>query len=162
MTAEELRERLLAMAEPLVVLTGGQTGVDQLALHEAVALGLPAAAVMPRGRRVDSGGLGIPVSVQVHELPSTEYRARTWTNAWLSDVTLLWDFGGEGVEETRAACRHYGRPVIEMPAPLSLSPEVRVVQVAGSRASYLTATDAPRLRRQIADALRQLLPDQQP
>jgi hypothetical protein len=164
----ELRGRLLAMAEPLVVLSGGQTGVDQLALHEAVSLGLPAVAIMPRGRRVDSDvpapslAPGIPEHVPVHELPGDEYRARTWTNAWLCDVTLLWDLGGGGVEETRAACRHHGRPLYEMPRRLTPDADLRIVQVAGSRARYLTAADAPRLRREIADALRQLLPDRQP
>ena len=164
---------LLRQPAGTVVLTGGQTGVDQIALHVAVELGLPAFAVMPRGRRTDDVvpgpelAPGIPAAVHVHELESAEFRERTWTNARLSDGTLLWDAGGggEGVEETRAACRAHGRPLLEVTAiaTAELAPAaardwalrngVRVVQVAGSRARFMAPGAAAPLRREIAAVL---------
>lgn len=163
---------LLRQPAGTVVLTGGQTGVDQIALHAAVELGLPAFAVMPRGRRTDDAvpvaelAPGIPAAAQVQELASDSFRERTWTNARLCDGTLLWDAGGgEGVDETRAACHAHGRPLLEVTAIASaeIAPAaardwairngVRVVQVAGSRARFMAPGAAAPLRREIAAVL---------
>jgi sugar/nucleoside kinase (ribokinase family) len=155
-------------APATVVISGGQTGVDQLGLHAGVTLGLPTFAVTPSGRRVDTepsvdvdAAPGLPEGCFVVELASASFRYRTWVNAHLADGTLLWDLGGgEGSEETRVACRHLGRPLLEMQAfPAAAQPAavtdwarkhgVRVVNVAGSRARFFEVGNATSIRPQV-------------
>jgi sugar/nucleoside kinase (ribokinase family) len=145
-------------APALVVISGGQTGIDTLALRHASRLGLPSFAVMPRGRLTESG----PASeaelaahrATVLELGSPSFRFRTWASAYVADATLVWDYANsEGSRETVRACLALNRPVLSF-AQLDVSDPhayalrwladvgARVINFAGNRASVLSDRNA--------------------
>ncbi|MGI9006873.1 MAG: YpsA SLOG family protein [Streptosporangiaceae bacterium] len=110
-------------AEPgLVVLTGGQTGVDTLAARAALTAGLAVHLAFPRGLRQEDG----PVTADrlaelrgaaLHELQAAGFAARTWTCARLADAVILIDpAGGDGCAETVRAAGQLGRPLLDLTA----------------------------------------------
>jgi Circularly permutated YpsA SLOG family len=158
-SAETVRAALAA--EPgLVVLTGGQTGVDTLAARAGLAAGLPVHVAFPRGMRQEDG----PVTASrlaelrgavLHELPVSEFAERTWACVGLADAVMLIDpAGGDGCAETVTAARKLGQPVLDLTAFVTGSRSGAgeavssfmsenspgVVLVAGCRGSLLAAT----------------------
>lgn len=151
----------------VVVLSCGQTGIDQLALQTAGRLGLPAFAVLPTGQRTETTeGLSREPDdfggARVLELGSASYRFCTWSNAYLSDGTVLYDVvNGEGSAETRRACGVLRRPLFELAkagegsalsdtfAAWIRAHDIRILNVAGNRSRFLSAE-------QIADAKRKV------
>jgi len=148
------------------VLTGGQTGVDTLAAQSALRAGLTAHLVFPLGLRQEDGPLTLARRAEltgaiVHELASPDFRLRTWTCAYLSDAVVLLDpAGGDGCQETVLAASHIGRPLLDLTSLTEFSEaerlrglnhlaelimqwatdnEVRVLMIAGCRASLLAA-----------------------
>ncbi len=104
----------------LRVLTGGQTGVDLTAALAALAAGLPAHLVCPRGLRTEDGPLS-PLwrerlrGARIDELGSAEVTGRTWTCVDLADAVILIDpAGGDGCRETARAARNLGRPLLDL------------------------------------------------
>ena len=161
-------------AAGVVVVSGGQTGTDQLGLQVATQLGLPAFCVLPMGRRTEAADLHDHTlagpdrfgDAHIEELGTRSYRYRTWTTAYLGDGTVLWDqHQSEGSIETRRACRALGRPCLEL---TGLDEEqmrsqvrewmarhaIRVVNIAGNRGSLLTSDHTRRIRRQMHCLLR--------
>jgi putative molybdenum carrier protein/ATP phosphoribosyltransferase len=148
------------------VLTGGQTGVETLALAHATALGYPSFAIMPQGRRTERGEHDADPArtgdAVVVELGSPRFRYRTWATAYLADATLLWDYTrSEGSVETVAACAALNRPCLNVAAldPATAVRDAtgwiaangaRVLYFAGNRASRMAAGDAARASGQIA------------
>lgn len=76
-----------AGSAPLVIVSGGQTGVDRAALDAARALGLPSGGWCPAGRRAEDGP--IAAAYPLRETPSAEPAQRTAWNVRDSDATLL-------------------------------------------------------------------------
>ncbi|HEX9067037.1 MAG TPA: putative molybdenum carrier protein [Streptosporangiaceae bacterium] len=151
-------------AEPgLVVLTGGQTGVDSLAARSALAAGLPVHLAFPRGLRQEDGPVtperlaGLRGAV-VHELAGAGFAVRTRTCVGLADAVILVDpAGGDGCSETIRAAADLGRPLLDLTAFAGRPGRPRtgvlatvreflsrnsphVVLVAGCRASLLDAS----------------------
>ncbi len=160
-----LRGRL--SAEPgLVVLTGGQTGVDTYAARAALEAGLTVHLVFPHGFRQEDGSLTPArrsrlTGAVLHELTSGSFRFRTWSCAYLADAILLLDpAGGSGCRETVRAARQLGRPLLSPEAgQLSATQTadwlagcgVRILMVAGCRASVLASKGKGRgLRTELA------------
>jgi hypothetical protein len=158
-------------AAGLVVLSGGQTGVDQLALEAAARLGLPAFCVLPAGWRTETTEGLAPgpdrfADAHVEVLGAHSYRYRTWTTVWLADATLIWDYHtSEGCATARDACGTLGRPYLDV-AHLAEDErrqgvwefvarhDVRVINVEGNRGSLLTGTEASMAAAQLLDLLR--------
>jgi len=69
------------------LISGGQTGVDRLALDVAMSLGIPVGGWCPRGRRAEDGV--IPERYPLREAASELYQERTRLNVRDSDVTLI-------------------------------------------------------------------------
>lgn len=152
-------------AEPgLVVLTGGQTGVDTLAARAALAAGLPVHVAFPRGMRQEDGSL-TPERLAalrgaiLHELPAAEFAGRTWTCVGLADAVMLIDpAGGDGCAETVRAAGELGRPLLDL-TEFAVGPSwpraavsatvmkflglnsPRVLMFAGCRGSLLNSTE---------------------
>jgi putative molybdenum carrier protein len=136
----------------LVVVTGGQTGVDTYAASAALRAGLPVHLIFPAGLRQEDGPLTPArrdrlAGAVLHELSEESFRYRTWTCVYVSDAVLLLDpAGGSGCQETARAARLLGRPLIS-PEPGALTADLaagwlaatgaRVLLVAGCRASVL-------------------------
>ncbi len=71
----------------ILVVSGGQTGVDRAALDAALDLGLPIAGWCPRGRRAEDGP--IHERYPLEETPSSRWSQRTDWNVRDSDATLI-------------------------------------------------------------------------
>jgi hypothetical protein len=150
--AESALRQQVRSAAGLIIVTGGQTGVDTYAAHAALHAGLPVRVIFPAGLRQEDGGLTAARrrrlrGAELHELTSASFRYRTWTCVYVSDAVLLLDpAGGSGCRETLRAARSLGRPLFA-PDPGSLTCETaaawlaetaaRVVLVAGCRSSVL-------------------------
>lgn len=136
----------------LVVVSGGQTGVDRAALDAALGLEIPVAGWCPHGRRAEDGR--IPDEYPLTETDSWNYAVRTEWNVRDSDGTLiiaLEPISG-GTKLTAKFARRHEKPLHvvllgEDPAENSWTEEVqsvvdwltarkiRVLNVAGPRGS---------------------------
>lgn len=89
MSADDLRQAAGVSVDDrrLVIVSGGQTGVDRAALDAAIELGIPHAGWCPRGRRAEDGR--VPLRYNLRETESAEYRVRTRQNVLDSDATLI-------------------------------------------------------------------------
>ncbi len=129
----------------LVIVSGGQTGVDRAALDVALARGLPCRGWCPRGRLAEDGPL--PARYPLAETPTAEYRQRTEWNVRDAEATLILHAGrvDRGTALTRRLARRLGRPLLaldllEDPSPEDLTRWLSrqaptVLNVAGPRES---------------------------
>lgn len=168
----ELFEKI-RLAPGLVVISCGQTGVDQLALQAASDLGLGAYAIMPLGRRTENTeGIGGDTDffgdAYVIELSSGSYRYCTWANVYFSDATIILDYqNSEGSRETIRACEYLNRPYLnigglsESEIPVRIAEwakrhNVRILNIAGNRQRLLSATQYEEVRTNVDLILRTL------
>ncbi|MBK1721083.1 putative molybdenum carrier protein [Thiocystis violacea] len=131
----------------IVIVSGGQTGVDRAALDAALALGLPIGGWCPRGRRAEDGA--ISERYPLLETPAADYRERTLWNLRDSDATLILHAGAltGGTLLTAQLARRGARPLLtrdlatgfDLASTLDwlLTNHVRVLNCAGPRESGL-------------------------
>jgi hypothetical protein len=139
---------------PITILTGGQTGVDQIAWALAAKHGLATAGWMPAGWLTEAGprpDLAAIYHAQAH--PSAVPADRTTANVRDADATLLFLHArsGRGNRRTLVECLKHAKPcwVVRLdlrplvPSPHQISDRVcefRVqrLNIAGDRASNLS------------------------
>ena len=109
----------LRLSPSPTIISGGQSGIDSVALRASSFLGLPAFAIMPKnGRRENSSIEDFQnknnVVLRKIELGSESYRFRTYANVYFSDVTVIFDFvnKSEGTIATISACNDFSRPYL--------------------------------------------------
>ncbi len=147
----EDRSTLSLPSADLVVISGGQTGVDRAALDAARQLGIAVAGWCPRGRRSEDGR--IPSVYELTETESWNYAVRTKRNVGDSDGTLILALGelSGGTRLTAELARRSSKPLhvvlLDNPGENSGTDEVRsvvywvterkirVLNVAGPRGS---------------------------
>lgn len=71
----------------MIIVSGGQTGVDRGALDAAIDVGVSHGGYVPRGRLAEDGR--VPDQYQLVELDSTNYLVRTRQNVMTTQATLL-------------------------------------------------------------------------
>ena len=71
----------------MIIISGGQTGVDRAALDAAIELGIPHRGWCPKGRRAEDGIL--PSCYNLTECVDPGYKLRTELNVADSYATLL-------------------------------------------------------------------------
>lgn len=71
----------------MMIISGGQTGVDRAALDAAIELGISHDGFVPKGRLAEDGKLS--AKYKVKEMPSTDYADRTRANVDWADATLV-------------------------------------------------------------------------
>lgn len=100
------------VGDEILIVSGGQTGVDRAALDAALALGLPIGGWCPRGRRAEDGPLA--QRYRLLETPLRDYRERTALNIRDSDATLILHRGAlsGGTLLTAQLARRGGRPLL--------------------------------------------------
>lgn len=149
----------------LVIVSGGQTGVDRAALEIALALGLECGGWCPRGRRAEDGR--IPDRFPLHEAASPRYPERTRLNVRDSDATLILARGEPrgGTALTAREARRQGRALLIVDLDGTPDPDgirawladrgVKVLNVAGPRESERpgTAERAAALLRRVFEPL---------
>jgi hypothetical protein len=105
---------------PVMVVSGGQTGVDRAALDAALGQGLAVGGWCPAGRRAEDGI--IPDRYPLTEAASFDYAERTEWNVRDSDATLILHRGplAGGTRLTAELARRYLRPLLcrDLGAPL--------------------------------------------
>lgn len=131
----------------LIIVSGGQTGVDRGALDAALEVNSPCGGWCPQGRLAEDGT--IPKRYPLADLPGG-YLQRTRKNVEDSDGTLVLIFGKAtgGTARTIEVCQRIGRPhlVIDAGVTAMASAEQAVrefvrghgitrLNVAGPRAS---------------------------
>ncbi|GAB6038887.1 putative molybdenum carrier protein [Fundidesulfovibrio butyratiphilus] len=128
----------------LLVISGGQTGVDRAALDAALALDMPVAGWCPRGRLAEDGA--VPGRYALTETDSSGYTQRTGQNVRDACATLILTRGalGGGTRRTALCARRMGRPLfvarLGQTGPAAVLRWIRLagvlrLNVAGSRES---------------------------
>jgi hypothetical protein len=94
-----------------MVISGGQTGVDQAALRAARAAGIATGGWAPRGFLTEDGPAPWLAGFGLKEAARPGYPARTGLNVRQSDATLLFHGGGTGSALTVLECQRQGKPL---------------------------------------------------
>ena len=146
----------------MTIISGGQTGIDRLGLETARECGLPTGGYAPKDYRTENGPDPSLKEFGLIETVSSSYTPRTIANIRASDGTVLFgDTTSRGSADTIEYCIKYGRPYIENPTAEKLlqfirEHNIRVLNVAGNRASRLTRTQLTYYRAVLLSTFRQL------
>lgn len=73
--------------DTIIIISGGQSGVDRAALDAAIECGIPHGGFVPKGRMAEDGKL--PRKYKVKEMPGRDYADRTRANVDSADATLV-------------------------------------------------------------------------
>jgi hypothetical protein len=99
----------------LIIISGGQTGVDRAALDWALANGVPHGGWCPKGRKAEDGI--IPARFKLKETPSETYSVRTRRNVRESEGTVIFSRNPElrgGTRETAECAKRLGKPLLHL------------------------------------------------
>lgn len=151
----------------LTILSGGQTGIDRMALDLAMEMEIPHSGWCPKDRRSEDGA--IAQRYQLTETDSRNYAVRTKKNIDDSDGTLIFHSGviGGGTELTVKLCQRLSKPLLvfsleqvesQLVSPIELasdwlrSNKICILNIAGPRLS-----SAPNLPERVKPFLRDVL-----
>jgi hypothetical protein len=100
--------------QEIMIISGGQTGVDRAALDTALKLNIPCGGWCPLGRKAEDGVL--PGSYPLVETDSEDPKVRTERNVKESDGTLIIHTGqvDAGTAYTVSCCAISGKPLLEI------------------------------------------------
>lgn len=142
------------------IISGGQTGVDQMGLQVAEFLNIETGGTAPKGYRTEIGpDLSLRDRYHLKESWAYSYQPRTHKNILDADGTVL--FGNErspGSRESLFACRQYKKPFIINPSAEQLKQfikenKIKILNVAGNRASKIDAEELGIYTRVLIQAL---------
>lgn len=128
------------------VISGGQTGIDQLALEIAYKYGIPTGGTAPKGYRTEQGPMPrlLRDKYGLSESPYFQYGPRTAKNVKDSDATIIYgNMLSPGTKLTIQICTSLRKQYITNPTYAILLDficdvgDVKVLNVAGNRASTL-------------------------
>lgn len=107
---------------PSMVVSGGQTGCDQIALLAAMEHGLRIGGFAPAGFESEDGEIPMPIRGAMVEVAG-DYAARTRLNAALGDGTIIFlnssiRSASGGSRLTAECCLEIGRPCLAVPLPI--------------------------------------------
>jgi hypothetical protein len=142
------------------VISGGQTGVDQLGLEVAQELGIPTGGTAPRHFRTETGPEDRLRAFGLTEHTSWHYAARTKANVVQSDGTVLFgDVTQTGTQKTLLLCQKKNKPCLINPTDGELRDwlvinNVNVLNVAGNRGSQLSDEQLTQYRQVLRDGLK--------
>lgn len=126
------------------IVSGGQTGIDQLSLEVAYSLSIPTGGIAYKGYLIKNGPHNLlrdRYGVKEHD--SAKYDRRTCSNVKQSDgMVLLGDVTKGGTKLTLDTCVRENKPYIVNPSAKELQTwlidqQIKVLNVAGNRASSL-------------------------
>lgn len=129
----------------LQVISGGQTGVDQIGLRVSKAMNIPTGGTAPKGWLTENGpnpSLGTDYGLIEATKPGYPYRTRE--NVINSHGTVLFgNMRSVGSELTIGLCKDIGKPHLENPTPQQLArwikeKSITILNVAGSRGSKMS------------------------
>jgi hypothetical protein len=116
----------------MIIVSGGQTGVDRAALDAALEVGLPCGGWCPKGRRAEDGRIADRYPLK--EMEDRSYRARTRANVRDSQATLILAAEparavSDGVALTADEARRLGRPLLVVDPGDEAAHEGRVAEI---------------------------------
>lgn len=96
----------------MIIISGGQSGVDRAALDAAIDMGVEHGGWCPRGRLAEDGQIGGKYCLK--ETAATDYETRTEKNVIASDGTLVIcrHEPNVGTLLTILLCAKHGKPVL--------------------------------------------------
>ncbi|RYC70062.1 YpsA SLOG family protein [Spirosoma sordidisoli] len=141
------------------IISGGQTGIDQLGLEVAKSLSIPTGGVAPKGFLTEDGP-----NTQLRDVYgladhiSADYPPRTKSNVQQSDGTVVFGELTGGTKLTVDACQKAGKPHIINPTADALrvwliEHQIKVLNVAGNRGSSLQVEQLQQYRKILYDVL---------
>jgi hypothetical protein len=148
----------------LKIISGGQTGIDQLALEIAKGMGIPTGGTAPRNYMTEDGkNYDLRDLYGLSEHSQASYPPRTEKNVINSGATV-W-FGSTdslGYRSTLGFCNRYRKMMIENPDATRLRAfiefhKISVLNVAGNRGSKLTVLQIDWCTKVLTEAFEQLL-----
>ncbi|TSA26807.1 MAG: molybdenum cofactor carrier [Bacteroidetes bacterium] len=148
----------------MIIISGGQTGVDRAALDFALSHEIPCGGYCPEGRIAEDGR--IPDRYPLRETKTVEYAERTEKNVLAGDGTLILYSGSMagGTQFTYLCVRSAGKPLftcdLEQPIPVRRfqswirKNQIRTLNIAGPRESQ-----QPGIYSRVIDILAKLFAD---
>lgn len=123
----------------MMIVSGGQTGVDRGALDAALQAGFACGGWCPEGRRAEDGP--IAARYPLRELPGGDYAQRTRRNVELADATVIVSFGRPrgGTALTASWCRRLRCPWLLLDGE-SFEPDAAAGLLAAFVDQYRVAT----------------------
>lgn len=141
------------------IISGGQTGIDQLGLEVARSLGIPTGGIAPKGYMTENGpDERLRDVFGLTEHTSASYPPRTRANVQQSDGTLILGILSGGTKLTLDICQKEGKPYLVNPTADELrvwliDHKIKVLNVAGSRGSNLSAEQIDEYQKLLIDGL---------
>lgn len=127
------------------IISGGQTGADQIGLEIAKHRGLQTGGTAPKGYRTENGAdINLKLKYGLVEGKTFSYNHRTKANVLDSNGTVLFgDMNSLGSHNTIQLCITYSKPYIPNPTPKELVAfinryKIVVLNVAGNRGSKMS------------------------
>ena len=142
------------------LISGGQTGADQIGLEVARSLGIPTGGTAPKGYKTENGPNPELIAFGLVESHSASYPVRTRQNVLDSDGTVVFgDPESGGTKLTIETAHQFRKPVLVNPTAFELSEwlrnlEIRVLNVAGGRSSKLSQSHREQIRASLFLALK--------
>lgn len=102
---------------PRLIISGGQTGVDQAGLRVGLELGIPIGGTAPLGFKTEDRKIPRELRVFMKQAKTDDYPERTRINVAESDATLLFietprRTASQGSRLTMDCCLDLGRPCL--------------------------------------------------
>lgn len=160
------------------IISGGQTGADQIGLTVAQHLKIKTGGCAPKDFMTETGpceslktlfGLREVTTEETAEFAkltgkSDRYTARTYINARDSDGTVYFaaNPNSPGSKTTKRGCNEYKKPFIMNPDVGQLvefirKNRIRILNVAGNRESKLSSAYAKEIGKTLEEAVREVI-----
>lgn len=127
------------------LISGGQSGIDKMALEIGKQLGIKTGGTAPLGWKTENGPDYTLESFNLKQSTSSDYKVRTIQNIQDSDGTVVFgDAHSVGSKLTIRMCITHKKPHLINPSSAELSlwivkQNINVLNVAGNRASKLSS-----------------------
>lgn len=128
----------------LKIISGGQSGIDQMGLKVAANLGIPTGGTAPHGWRTENGPRPVLKNFGLVESWSPDYNIRTEQNVKDSDGTLIFgDITSVGTRKTISYLKNNRKPYVCNPSVKEglfflRQNRILTINIAGNRGSKLT------------------------
>ena len=125
------------------IVSGGQFGIDRMALEVAKELGLLTGGFAPKGFKTEKGNDPTLADFGLKEHSSAEYNPRTELNVQLSGGTIIFgDVSSAGTKSTLKFINKHHKPFLINPTSEQIKDFRKtkdIINVAGNRGSKLTS-----------------------
>jgi len=142
----------------MTIISGFQTGIDQMGLEVARELGLPTGGFAPKDFRTENGSQRKLAELYgIKEHSSGDYNARTELNIQLSGGTIIFgDINSPGSRATLRFLKKHGKPYLINPSVEEIKAFKKyqdIINIAGNRGSKISKEDLEKYRQTLKEGL---------